>query len=83
MAENEFLDMKKLKFIGDDNLEARPCFVEVLPGAACSLVTQEKKFANRLKVGKVLLIRQPGLLGAITPGDARLEQGVQYVYWHL
>ena len=83
MAENEFLGMKKLKLIGDDYSEARPCFVEVLPWAACSLVTQEKKFANRLKVGKVLLIRQPGLLGAITPGDARLEQGVQYVYWHL
>ena len=56
MAENEFLDMKKLKLIGDDCLEARPCFVEVLPWAACSLVTQDKKFANRLKVGKVRLV---------------------------
>ena len=56
MAENEFLGMKKLKLIGDDYLEARPCFVEVLPWAACSLVTQDKKFANRLKVGKDRLV---------------------------
>ena len=56
MAENEFLGMKKLKLIGDDCLEARPCFVEVLPWAACSLVTQDKKFANRLKVGKDRLV---------------------------